>query len=267
VTGITQLGGSAEACATAERLRDRVCGVRHLRARREIDRQRHGLVAVATVATPASSRRDEAASDTHAIPARACMEEQVMEADDALAARIRTRTQEVGAVPTLWPVRGPITSPFGWRRSPYGGEMEWHPGVDIGAPYGTTVQATAEGAVVFAGRERGYGVLVVLDHGATGTRYAHLATIWVHAGQRVLRGEPLGTVGGTGRTTAAHLHYEVRFGSEALDPGCFLSGSTRATFADHQRRPDACGLVRARLEGLRSPATARRTTSRAGVPG
>ena len=278
VTGITLLGGSAAARSTPERWHDQVCGVRRLRqrfsARRgEIDRQRHELAPVATMGAPASSRGDEAASDTHAIATLACVGQHVAGAGDILATQtivVRTRTQDVRAVPTLWPVRGAITSPFGWRRSPYGGELEWHPGIDIGAPYGTPVRATAPGDVVFAGHEHGYGILVVLDHGATTTRYAHLATIWVRAGQRVLRGEPLGVVGGTGRATAAHLHYEVRFGSEALDPGCFLSGSTPTAFTDGQRRSDTCGLVRARLEGPRSPTTARNAArpaaSRTGVP-
>jgi murein DD-endopeptidase MepM/ murein hydrolase activator NlpD len=128
------------------------------------------------------------------------------------------------AVPTLWPVDGAITSPFGWRRSPYGGAREWHPGIDIAAPYGTPVRATAGGEVVFAGRAGGYGALVVLDHGGISTRYAHLAVAWVRAGEVVVRGEPVGALGGTGRATAPHLHYEVRIASEAFDPQCLLPG-------------------------------------------
>jgi murein DD-endopeptidase MepM/ murein hydrolase activator NlpD len=219
VTAITLLGGAAVA-------RSSVCQVRRVRARRrEIARRRQEPAAVAT----------------------------------ARIVPLRTSPLDVRRVPALWPVRGAITSPFGWRRSPFGGEQEWHSGIDIRARYGTPVRATADGEVVFAGRARGYGVLVVLDHGAATTRYAHLATSWVHAGQSVLRGEPVGAVGGTGRATAAHLHYEVRLGSEAVDPGCFLGDGDTTPRMVADRRSAPCGVVRARLEGQRA-------TSRADVP-
>src|SRR5581483_1828842 len=123
-------------------------------------------------------------------------------------------------IPSGWPVRGAVTSPFGWRRSPYGGNPEWHAGVDIEAPSGVPVLATADGEVIFAGRVRGYGALVILDHGVATTRYAHLAAITCPVGRRVRRGDTIGLVGGTGRATGPHLHYEVRVGNEAFDPVC-----------------------------------------------
>ncbi len=217
-------------------------------------------------------RRLRARSRTHPIATLAYTEERAATPILQLATRAigaRTWTEDVPPVPALWPVRGAITSPFGWRHSPYGGELEWHPGIDIRAPYGTPVRVAADGDVVFAGRERGYGLVVVVRHGATTTRYAHLATIGVRAGQDVRRGESLGAVGGTGRATAAHLHYEVRRGGEALDPFCFL-GDLPTTFAHRGSRADACRITRARLEGPASPAArhaARRAASRARIAG
>jgi murein DD-endopeptidase MepM/ murein hydrolase activator NlpD len=145
--------------------------------------------------------------------------------------------------PMAWPVRGIVTSPFGWRQSPFGDLCEWHPGIDITAAYGTPVRATADGAVAFAGRVRGYGVLVVLDHGTATTRYAHLAGVGVHVGQAVRRGDPVGTLGRTGRATAPHLHYEVRRGEEAVDPEPLLVRSAASRFAGH--RSDVCAVARA----------------------
>jgi len=201
------------------------------------------------------------------------VEEQIVGAGDAFvveAVLAEKQAQEARSVPTLfWPVRGAVSSPFGWRRSPYGDTWEWHPGIDITAAYGTPVRATADGEVVSAGRDRGYGLRVVLGHGRATTHYAHLSAIWVRKGQTVLRGAPLGALGGTGRATAPHLHYEVRLGSEPLDPRCFLTGPVRATFAEE--RSHACALARARLENHLFPATVRgaahATTPRAGVAG
>jgi hypothetical protein len=153
-------------------------------------------------------------------------------------------------VPMAWPVEGAVTSPFGWRQSPFGGQCEWHPGIDITAAYGTPVRATADGAVVLAGRARGYGVLVVLDHGTATTRYAHLATASVHVGQAVRRGDAVGTLGETGRATAPHLHYELRIGEEAVDPEPLLVRSAASTFAAH--RWDACAFARGRPEDRRA---------------
>ena len=123
-----------------------------------------------------SHAEDDAATRTpRAIAMLSWVEAQLANAGNAFAAQaalIRQRAQEARSVPTLWPVRGTVTSPFGWRSSPYGYGLEWHPGVDIQAAYGTPVRAAADGEVVFAGSARGYGALVVLDHGAALTRYA-----------------------------------------------------------------------------------------------
>ena len=151
-------------------------------------------------------------------------------------------------------MRGAVSSPFGWRRSPYGRRIEWHPGIDIFAAYGTPVRAAGDGEVVFAAGAGEYGALVVLDHGRATSRYAHLSAIWVRPGQRVLRGEPVGAVGETGRATAPHLHYEVRVGREPLDPECLLTKPEATTLAVGTRRSRACALARARFGDPASPA-------------
>lgn len=131
------------------------------------------------------------------------------------AARMRTVS-----TPNIWPVEGRLWGPFGRRNDPFSGEgTEFHPGVDISAPPGTPVHATADGLVVTAGWSGGYGRLVVIDHGGgTQTYYAHLSRIFVQTGEEVRRGAVVGAVGATGRVTAPHLHYEVRLGSAPVNP-------------------------------------------------
>ena len=252
----------------------RALGVRAKELRQAGEPQGSSAALAEVIGMPTCRTEDGTAPGMHAIATLAWVEEQVAEASDAFAVQTLLagrQVQEPRSVPTLWPVRGPVSSPFGWRRSPYGDDWEWHPGIDITAAYGSAVRATADGKVVSAGRARGYGLLVVLDHGGATTRYAHLSVISVRKGQAVLRGEPLGLLGGTGRATAPHLHYEVRLGSEPLDPRCLLTDSARTTLAHGERRSHACVLARARLEGERFRATARdaahTTTPRSGVAG
>ena len=112
------------------------------------------------------------------------------------------------ARPDIWPVVGIITSDYGWRR--IRGRRDFHTGVDIGAPYGSRVVATAPGYVLFAGRVRGYGKTVVLYHGyGYATLYAHMSSIAVRRGDVVSKNRVIGYVGSSGRTTGPHLHYEV----------------------------------------------------------
>lgn len=115
-------------------------------------------------------------------------------------------------VPSIWPVQGRLTGSFGRRIDPFQGEGAIHAGVDISSSYGSPVVATADGIVASAGFMSGYGRLVVIRHGRTGisTCYAHLSEFFVRPYQVVRRGEVIGRVGRSGRTTSAHLHYEVR---------------------------------------------------------
>ena len=125
--------------------------------------------------------------------------------------------------PNIWPVYGIITSRFGWRNDPFGGGVEFHTGIDIASPIGTPVRATGGGVVTFADWFFGYGLTIILDHGfGYTTLYAHLSEIRVEVGQQVRREDIIGLVGMTGRTTGPHLHYEVRFNGQALNPVPFL---------------------------------------------
>lgn len=130
--------------------------------------------------------------------------------------------------PSIWPVVGPLRSGFGGRSDPFGGSsFEFHKGQDISAPWGTPVVATANGIVVIAGWLRGYGWVVYVDHGnGLSTRYGHLSRIDVAVGQTLKRGEQLGLVGSTGRSTGPHLHYEVRINGQAINPIPYLPATT-----------------------------------------
>lgn len=129
----------------------------------------------------------------------------------------------LAALPSRWPVRGPVNSEFGKRRSPWGKGTEVHGGIDIGAPRGTTVRAPAPGRVVLAGRQGDLGVTVVLDH-AHDVRsvYAHLSQVGVKAGQTVERGAVIGRTGNTGRSTGPHLHYEILVRGQPVNPRAFF---------------------------------------------
>ncbi len=123
-----------------------------------------------------------------------------------------------------WPVKGEITSRFGTRVHPVFKTKLMHTGIDIKSPEGTTVKAAAPGEVLFAGWLRGYGQIVILDHGRDLTTvYAHLSRISVEEGQIVRDGETIGNVGSTGVTSGPHLHFEVRVNGDAKDPLGYLA--------------------------------------------
>lgn len=132
-------------------------------------------------------------------------------------------------VPTLWPVVGPISSPFGEREDPILGaaEGEFHKGLDISAPMGTPIHATAAGVIEKAGIGNGYGTEVVLNHGnGIQTIYGHMSGLHCSAGQHVVRGEVIGYVGHSGRTTGNHVHYEVRVREVAVNPHKYLQSTS-----------------------------------------
>jgi len=128
-------------------------------------------------------------------------------------------------VPSLWPVRGQITAGFGQRMDPFSGEGAFHAGVDISAPSGTRVEAAADGIVLEAGPESGYGNEILIDHGyGLTTKYGHLSRIVVVVGQVLKRGQVIGAVGMTGKTTGPHLHYEVHVKDTPVNPTKYLHG-------------------------------------------
>jgi len=127
------------------------------------------------------------------------------------------------SAPNLWPVEGQITGSFGERIDPFNGEGAFHSGVDIGSNYGHPVIAPADGVVTATDFMGGYGKAIVLDHGhGITTRYGHLSGYAVVAGQRVHRGDVIGYVGLSGRSTGPHLHYEVRINDTPVNPYKYL---------------------------------------------
>ncbi len=132
---------------------------------------------------------------------------------------LRTQKNSLMATPSIWPVEGFISSHFGLRRSPFGGGRAFHKGLDIGGRMGTRIIATAEGTVKQSGYDGAYGISVEVDHGrGIVTKYAHMQRSNVKVGQWVRRGEIIGFIGMTGRTTGPHLHYEVRVGGVPTNP-------------------------------------------------
>lgn len=123
------------------------------------------------------------------------------------------------ATPSIWPVVGYISSWFGNRRDPFDGSPDFHPGLDIAAPAGSPIRATADGTVQSAGYAGNYGNAVVVEHGfGISTRYGHMSRIAVRKGATIKRGDILGYVGSTGRATSAHLHYEILLNGQTINP-------------------------------------------------
>jgi murein DD-endopeptidase MepM/ murein hydrolase activator NlpD len=134
--------------------------------------------------------------------------------------RLRSDILRLASIPRGLPVNGYITDGFGMRRNPFNGEgREVHEGLDIAVDFGTPVASTADGLVIYAAPHAGYGNLVIVYHsnGIT-TRYGHLSRISIEAGQRVKRGDQIGNVGSTGRSTGPHVHYEIRENDQPVDP-------------------------------------------------
>jgi murein DD-endopeptidase MepM/ murein hydrolase activator NlpD len=140
-----------------------------------------------------------------------------------LQAYFQEQKSLLASVPSIWPARGWVTSDFGSRLDPYTSERVMHAGLDIAGPHGKGILSPADGTVVFAGLEGGYGNVLVIDHGyGIKTRYGHLASIKVKAGEKLKRGDEIATMGNTGRSTGPHLHYEVRVNGIAQNPRKFI---------------------------------------------
>ncbi len=128
------------------------------------------------------------------------------------------------STPSVWPVRGWVTSPFGVRTSPFTGIPTFHEGMDIAAQTGTPVMAPADGVVIRAGFGTGYGNMVEISHGyGVKTIYGHNSRLNVKAGQRVKRGDVISYVGDSGSSTGPHLHYEVRVNGLPVNPTRYLN--------------------------------------------
>jgi murein DD-endopeptidase MepM/ murein hydrolase activator NlpD len=140
--------------------------------------------------------------------------------------RHRPRLWQANVRPSLWPVAGRLLSYYGMRTDPFSGIGSFHAGVDISAPVGTPVKATADGVVTLCDWSGNYGRLVIVDHGGgLQTYYAHLSRFEVIPGQEVRRGQIVGASGASGRVTSPHLHYEVWHGGNPINPYRYLAKS------------------------------------------
>jgi murein DD-endopeptidase MepM/ murein hydrolase activator NlpD len=142
---------------------------------------------------------------------------------DRVEDKLEERLRWISSVPSVAPVRGILTSGFGGRRDPVTGRRSFHAAVDIAAPPGRDVRSPADGIVTRAGRIGGLGNAVYLSHGfGITTRFGHMARLTVEPGDRIKRGDVLGHVGSTGRSTGYHLHYEVLVDGEAINPLAYI---------------------------------------------
>ena len=142
---------------------------------------------------------------------------------DSVEQAIDAQSERLARVPALLPVPGLIGAGYGWRRDPFTGLRQFHRGLDISSPRNTPVLAPADGIVLQAERTSGYGNCLTVSHGdGLVTRYGHLQAFKVRPGTRVRRGDVLGFVGSTGRSTAPHLHYEILSGGRQVDPMSYV---------------------------------------------
>lgn len=165
---------------------------------------------------------------------------------DPFATDVTTSAPVPVAVPSRSPLEmSRLSSNYGMRTHPILGRRKRHHGVDLSAPTGTPVFATADGAVARADRSRTYGLVIYLDHGADlQTRYAHLSRMVVADGEEVRKGDLIGYVGSTGRSTGPHLHYEVRVDGVAVNPIPYMKEVTQVAEAAQDRALGALGRQR-----------------------
>ena len=174
---------------------------------------------------PASSENFTVNSGGPAVPFRlTAVESEAEENEMENQLRLIETTSNPAFLPTMWAHLGKINNEFGFRRNPFGGRSyEFHPGMDIGGEKGDIVIAPANGIVTNAGWQGGYGNMIEVDHGnGLVTRYGHLSQIGVQVGDVIQRGQVIGLIGSTGRSTGPHLHFELRLGGSPINPRRFL---------------------------------------------
>ncbi len=174
---------------------------------------------------PASSEDIIINSGGPAVPFQLTLVESEAE-EKGLESQIRLieKTSNPAFLPTMWAHLGKINNEFGFRRNPFGGySYEFHAGMDIGGERGDLIVVPANGVVINADWQGGYGNMIEVDHGnGLTTRYGHLSRIGVNIGDTVQRGQPIGLIGSTGRSTGPHLHYELRLNDKPINPRRFL---------------------------------------------
>jgi murein DD-endopeptidase MepM/ murein hydrolase activator NlpD len=138
---------------------------------------------------------------------------------EELVADLQDKHERMASSPAVWPTEGWLTSRFGTRISPFTGKRQFHSGIDVAGARGTAVIATASGKVVFAGNKGPLGQTLIVDHGhGIRTHYGHNDEILVKRGARVERGDAIGRMGNSGRSTGPHLHYTVEVHGKAVNP-------------------------------------------------
>jgi len=155
---------------------------------------------------------------------RLCTEAEFREKSfEELYSFLEGKKKQLASTPSVWPVRGWLTSGFGYRIDPFTGLRQFHEGIDIANRMGTPIIAPADGVVARAFRNFGFGLMVEINHGyGIVSRYAHLSKTYVNVGQRIKRGDRIAAMGSTGRATGPHLHYEVRLNNVPLDPRNYI---------------------------------------------
>lgn len=145
---------------------------------------------------------------------------------------LEERRSILASTPTIWPLKGMITAGYGYRRSPFTGQREMHEGLDIAAPHGSPILATADGVVSFVGPLAAFGNVVFINHGhGFTTFYAHNSRNRVREGQQVKRGDVIAYVGTSGRTTGPHVHYEVQVNGTTVNPLKYIVDMSGVRFA------------------------------------
>ena len=146
---------------------------------------------------------------------------------------LEAKRSVLASTPTIWPVRGLITAGYGYRVSPFTGQREMHEGLDIAAPFGTSIAATADGVVSFVGPLAAFGNVVFINHGhGFTTFYAHISSTRVKEGQPVKRGQVIAAVGTSGRTTGPHVHYEVQASGATVNPLKYIVDPSGVKYAN-----------------------------------
>ncbi|MBK6706974.1 MAG: M23 family metallopeptidase [Sphingomonadales bacterium] len=198
------------------------------------------IVASASVATPALANSAAAASDAFRVkPEDVASNKTALGVSDPEFRALHdgwgqmngiARKSQV-AVPSINPVESMrMTSQYGYRTDPVQGRRKNHKGLDIAGPIGAPIYATADGIIGRAQWVSGYGKYVEVEHGnAIQTRYGHLSAMNVYSGQRVRKGDVIGFMGSTGRSTGSHLHYEVRIAGEPVNPTSFLEPAAKVS--------------------------------------
>ena len=145
---------------------------------------------------------------------------------ELLINRLELHQEQLRSIPLGAPTMGRISSKFGRRKSPFNGKWLMHKGLDLAVDRRSAIVATADGIVAFAGRKKGFGRLVIVDHqNGYETYYGHMQKVTAKAGERICRGEKIGQVGSSGKSTGPHVHYEIRFNNTRFDPLPFLQAA------------------------------------------